>query len=103
MLSRSTTSPHNNDFVNIDISNIKLYNIFIDTPADTINNNYTITITDKLTYGITDVYIQLSAFTGSITLGFDKLKCVSFYGSVTTNIAVPDGSSYIDYYDGVQK
>ena len=102
MLSRSTTSPHNNDFVNIDISNIKLYNIFIDVPADASDNN-TITITDELTYGITDVYIQLSAFTGSITLGFDKLKCVSFYGTLNTDIAVPDGSSYIDYYDGVQK
>lgn len=57
VLSRSTTAQHNNNFVGIDISNIKLYNIFIDTPADTSSNNYTITITDKLTYGITDIYI----------------------------------------------
>ena len=102
MLSRSTTAPHNNDFVNIDISNIKLYNIFIDVPADASDNN-TITLADNLTYGITDIYIQLSTFTGSITLGFDKLKCMSFYGTLSTDIAVPDGSSYIDYYDGVQK
>lgn len=99
-LSRSTTAEHDNDFVNIDISNIKLYNIFIDTPA---SNNYTITIANNLTYGITDIYIQLSAFTGSITLGFDKLKCISFYGTLSTDIAVPDGSSYIDYYNGIQK
>ena len=102
MLCRSATAPHNNDFVNVDISSIKLYNIFIDTPADTSDNN-TITLADKLTYGITDIYIQLSTFTGSITLGFDKLKCVSFYGTLNTDIAVPEGSSYIDYYDGVQK
>lgn len=71
-------------------------------PADASDNN-TITLVDNLTYGITDIYIQLSTFTGSITLGFDKLKCVSFYGTLSTNIAVPEGSSYIDYYDGVQK
>ena len=42
-------------------------------------------------------------FTGSIALGFDGLKCISFYGTLSTNITVPDGSSYINYYDGAQK
>ena len=56
ILSRNTTAQHNNDFVNINISNIKLYNIFIDVPADASDNN-TITLADKLTYGITDIYI----------------------------------------------
>lgn len=56
---------------------------------------------ENLTYGIANITIRLSTFSGgSISLNFDGLKDIGIYGNRTSGaLTIATNKNYTDFYD----
>lgn len=69
-------------------------------PTTTSSDSF-IQFMEELTYGIANITIRLSTFSGgSISLNFDGLKDIGVYGNRTSGaLNITTSTSYKDYYN----
>lgn len=86
-LCRNKEVAHNTTYKSVNLSKMKLQNIFVDVP-DTSTKTNTITFPDELTFGISTIFVQLSTFTSTLTFTADKAKNIGVYGTVSSPLRI---------------
>ena len=86
VLCRNTAATPNTTYKSVNLNSMPFSEIFIDVP-DTATEINTITFPNKVTFGISTIFVQLSSFTGSLTFT-DKTKCVGVYGTLASALTV---------------